>query len=754
MKVSPIQNSFNAGEFTPLLMGRTDFDAYKNALKTCLNHIPYVQGGITRRPATYFCDETKDSSKTSHLIPFKFSTTQAYIIELGDLYARFKRNNAPVTETALVITGITAANPGVLTYTGTDPSNGDHIDLAAIVGMTELNGRRVTVANVNAGANTFELSGINTTAYAAYVSGGTASKVYTLTTPYAEANVSSVVFTQSADVMYLTHPSYAPRKLSRTGHTSWTLTAITFLDGPYLPINSGATTITPSATTGIGITLTASAAVFTLVTDVGRLVRIKHGSTWGYATITAVASTTSATATVVNAFGATTASVSWRLGKYSDTTGYPTCVTFFEDRLCFGGATATPQGVDGSKTGDYENFAPTDTAGVVAADHAVSVTLNSEDVQAIRWLKGEERGLLAGTYEGEWVVTASTQGGALSPTNISAKQATSHGSKSAHQPVRAGKAVLFVQRSGRKLREMAYLYEVDGFRSPDLTILSEHITRGGITDIAFQQDPQPIVWGARADGTLLGLTYERDQKVTGWHRHELGGYSNAGHTAIPVVESISVIPSADGTRDELWMIVKRYINGGTKRYCEYLTKLWEQDDVQADASYVDCGMTYSGASTLTGTGAHHLAGETVSVLVDGATHPDITITATGGWTITRAATKVQLGYSYNSDGQMLRPDAGAADGTSQGKTQRINRVTFRLLDSLGIQVGPDFTNLTRPTTRTSSDPAGSVAPLFTGDLGVTWEGDYSSSNYICWRWDQPLPGTILAVMPQLQTQDR
>jgi hypothetical protein len=769
-KVSPLQSNFNAGEFSPLLYGRVDFDAYKNALAIALNSIPLVQGGITRRPGTYFAAEVKDSTRATRTVRFEFSTTQAYIIEFGNLYVRFYRNSGPVTEIALVITGITQANPAVLTYTGSDPANGDDFDLAAIVGMTELNGRRVRVANVNAGANTFELTdmagvNINSTAFTAYTSGGTASRVYTITTPYVEANLFQLKFTQSADVLYITHPSYAPRKLTRTAHTSWTLTVITFLDGPYLPTNSTLTTLTPSATGGNGITITASAAVFTLVTDVGRMVRIKHSSTWGYARITAVASTTSVTADVWSSFGATTASVSWRLGSWSDTTGYPSCSTFFDDRLVFGGATATPQRLDLSKTADYENFAPTATDSTVAADNAISITLNSTDVQVIRWMTDDEKGLMVGTTSAEWIVRPSTQVEALSPTNVSAKSSVYHGSANV-APVKAGKATLYVQRAGRKLRELAYVYEVDGFRSPDMTVLAEHITKGatpalsGIKELAYQQEPQSIVWAVRNDGVLLGFTYERDQKVLGWHRHTLGGYSNAGHTVGALVESAAVIPAADGSRDEVWMVVKRYINGRTVRYVEYMKKIWERNDAQEDGFFVDNGITYDGVAAASVTGAHHLAGETVQVLADGATHVDVVVSANGVVALTRSAAVVQIGYGYNSDGQMLRVNAGAADGTAQGKTQRSHRVVFRLHDSLGLKVGANFNSsgpgaLTRLPFRQSSDLTATMVPLFSGDKDdFTWEGDYSTENYVCWRWDQPLPGTILAVMPQMHTQDR
>lgn len=762
-KVSPIQNNFNSGEFSPLMAGRTDFDGYRSALKVCKNHIPLVQGGVTRRPGTYFCDEVKDSTRATRLVAFEFSTTQAYIIEFGHGYIRFKRNNGPVRETAQNITGITRANPGVLTYTGSDPANGDDFDVAGILGMTELNGRRVKVANVNAGANTFELhdlagNNINTSSFTAYSSAGTIERVYTLAAPYTESDLFQLKFTQSADVLYIVHPSYVPRKLTRTAHTAWTLTTLNGLDGPYLNTNSTSTTLTPAATTGLGVALTASANVFA-ATDVGRVIRIKHASTWGYGYVASYISPTSVTIDIFSGFGATTATAFWRLGVWSDTTGYPAAVTFFEDRLFFGGVPGSPQRIDGSCTGDYENFAPTATDGVVSNNNAVSATLNSNDVQVIRWMTDDEKGLFVGTTRAEWIVRAATTGEALSPTNISAKPSTKHGSANV-AGLRAGKATLYVQRAGRKLRELAYVYEVDGFRSPDMTVLAEHITKGataatsGIKEITYQQEPQSLVWAARNDGVLLGFTYERDQKVIGWHRHVLGGYSDAGHTAAPLVESVASIPAADAVRDEVWMIVKRYINGRTVRYVEYMTKIWEDGDAQEYGVYGDCALTYDGAATMAFGGCQHLAGETVGVLADGATHPDVTVSATGTITLSRSASVVQVGYPYNSDGQMLRIEAGAADGTAQGKTQRTHRAAFRLLDSLGLQVGADFDSLERISFRTSGDTTGEAVPLFTGDKATSWEGDYTTQNEACWRWDQLLPGTILAIMPQLHTQDR
>lgn len=767
-KASAIQANFNSGEFSPLLYGRVDFDAYKNALAMCLNQIPLVQGGLARRPGTYFAAEVKDSTKSTRAVRFEFSTTQAYIIEFGDLYMRFYRNNGPVLETAVNITAATAANPVVITAAGHGFSVDNDVEIASVGGMVQLNGRRFRVAATT--ANTFALKDLGGTdvdgsAFTAYTAGGTASRVYTLVTTYAAADLFQLKFTQSADVLYVAHPSYAQRKITRTAHTSWSINAISFLDGPYLIANSTATTFTCAATSGASVNVTASAVAGIngdtgfQTTDVGRPVRIKVSATnWGWGAIVARTSTTQIAVTFTAAVGGTSATTNWRLGVWSDTTGYPGAVAFKEDRLTWGGSTGSPQRIDFSKTGDYENMAPSALDGAIADDNAISVTLNSNDVQFIRWMIDDEKGLLVGTVRGEWVVRPSNQNEALSPTNVKASLSTTHGSKNI-QCVRAGKAVLYVQRAGRKVRELAYVYDVDGYRSPDMTVLAQHITRGGIVEISYQQEPQSLVWAVRADGTLLGFTYEREQKVLGWHRHVLGGFSDSGHTADPMVESVACIPSADGTRDELWVIVKRYVNGRAVRYVEYLTQMWERDVVeQEDAFFADCGLTYDGTPVTTIRGLYHLAGETVQVLADGAAHVNCTVSSTGSITLARSSSVVQVGYAYNSDGQALRPEAGAADGTAQGKSQRSHRVVFRLHDTLGLQIGSNFNSsgtgkLTELTFRKSSDDTSTAVPLFSGDKGETWEGDYTSENYVCWRNSSLFPQTILAIMPQLHTQD-
>jgi len=848
---APLQNNFNSVEFSPLMEGRVDFERYRTALRVCKNSIPLLQGPVTRRPGTYSCDEVKDSTKATRLVRFKFSTISAFAIEFGNLYVRFKKNRAPVYDLTLTITGISQANPGVVTYTGTDPASGDHVDISGVSGMTEVNARRFLVANVDTGANTFELTtvtGVNvdTTTFTAYTIGGSAKRVYTLTTTYLEQDLFQLKFAQSADVLWIWHPDYPERQLSRISDSNWMIQDTVFLDGPYETENTTTTTLTPGAATGTGVSLTAGplgaitgaannglnqiritdaahgysdgiylhisgvtgtteangdwfihkidANTYDLIgsdflnayiaggatrpalfvsTDVGRLIRLKQGAVWGYVQVTAFVDVTQVTVDIINTLTSTAAKTAWRLGVFGETNGYPAVGTFYGDRLYRGGVPAKPERIDGSKIGDYNNMAPSDIDGTVTDASAVSFNLNSNDVQTIRWMLGTANGIAVGTAEGEWLVTPSTLNEAITPTNINAKQSTSWGSADV-QPVQAGSALLFLEQGARRLREMNYLYYENVLQSTDATVLAEHITKGGydpaeplagastvaasgLVELAYQRKTQPIIWAPRNDGVLVAMLYSKDDKVLGWHRHPLGGWSDALHATPAKVESCCVIPASDGSYDELWVVVQRYINGRTVRMTEFLTDIWQQGNPQADAYYVDGGLTYRGAATATITGLFHLAGETVQLCVDGATHPDVVVSATGTITLNAAASVVHVGYTYHSDGACLRFDVGSATGTAQGKVQRMHAVGFRLYDTLGLQVGPAFDVLTEIPFRTAADAMDTAVPLFTGDKGdadFSWPGDYERGALVCWRFASPLPGTIVAVMPQLVTQDR
>lgn len=852
-KASPIQGNFGGGEMSPLTFGRVDLDRYKDGLEVCQNMIPTIQGGAVRRSGTYYVAATKTAAKEARIVRFEYGVTQAYILEFGDLYVRFYKDNGRIETT-----------PGV---------------------------------------------------------------AYEVVSVYPEAELFNLKFNQSADVLYITHPSYAPRKLYRNADADWTFEVIDFLDGPYLntrdfglrPIvgtgirtafkdGTAAAQLTPGATTGSttltigsagnvtgavnngsglirittstssifgtgarvyvsGVTGTTEANGTWTVTrisatqydlqgsafvnafvgagtikaglfeadDVGRKIRVRHAGNWGWADVTALNNSSQVQINIRSDFTASTATSLWKLGTwYID--NYPSSSTFHEDRLCFAGAPDSPQRLDASASQDYENFLPTNLDNTTSNSNGFAFGLNSNDVNVIRSLTSDEKGLIALTVGGEWVIRPSNYGEALTPANVSAKRTSSYGCANI-QPIQVGRSTLFIQRSGKKLREYAYFYDVDGFRATDLTVLSEHITGDGITSMAFQREPQSIAWMVRSDGALVGSTYERDldNVKVGWHRQVLGGVSDTAGTAA-IVESAASIPSVDGTSEELWLVVKRYINGAVVRQIEYMKRMFDESMEQYEGYFVDCGLTYdvpktissvsTGATTtltvtshgfsnsdyvlirgangleytdddgettgvnektyqisgvtantfvltgidstdysayvsggtvrkkvLTVSGLSHLEGETVSVCVDGAAHPDVTVSG-GIVTLQDYAATVHVGLKYQSDIKLLRIEAGAADGTALGKTRRINRLGLMLHRTLGLKIGTNFDSMDAIIFRSTSDQMGAAPPLFSGIKSEQIDADYDFENNVCLRQEQPLPFTLLAVMPQLHTQDR
>jgi len=761
------QTNFNGGEWSPLAHGRVDIAKYKNGLAQSLNYIPMMQGGLTRRPGFRYVAEVKDSTQPVRLVRFEFSITQAYILEFGPNYIRFYTNDGQL---------------------------------------------------LNGGAP------------------------YEVATTYAANELFDLAFAQSADTLYIAHPNHPPAKLQRAGATNWTLTTISFLDGPYLPINVASTTLTPSGTTGT-VTVTASGTaginngVGFQASDIGRALRIKCSAVWLWGTIASVVSTTQITWTIYQAqnprtailqpnvsggsifsvtivdggygYGASPPSITfsagtqqavasagvtngvvssvtmsstgtgyapgatatasapatigsaattfWRIGVWGSANGYPRAVVFNQDRLLWAGCPQYPNRIDGSTVSDYENLAPTNIDGTVVDSNAVSFSLNSNTVSAIRWMVSDEWGLLIGTAGGEWVAVGG--GGAsynspITPTSIIAKQTTSYGVTGV-PPVRVGKSTLFVQRTGRKLREMTYQFVVNTFQAPDISLVSEHLTKSGLKQMGLAAAPQQIVWMCTNAGALVGMVYDKDQDLIGWFPCQVGGFSDPAQTLPPLVESVACIPSPDVTRDELWVLVNRSINGTTRRFVEVMTKMWEDGDTLANAVFADSSATYSGVATTTVSGLTWLVGQTVGVLADGATHPDCVVDATGKITLSRSASIVQVGLKYTSAGKTLRIEAGGGDGPAQGKLKRVHRAIFRFFQSLGFIAAPAVNGLPaypeafRDSSMAMDQPVG----LFTGDKRWAWEGTYELEGQIAWQQTDPLPQTILLIAAQLETQD-
>jgi len=751
-KITAAKQNFTSGEITPRLSGRTDLGRYDNAAQLIENFLVQPHGGLGRRPGTKFVREVKTSSAQTRLIPFQFNVEQAYILEFGNQYFRVYKDGGIVV------------------------SGGSPVEFA---------------------------------------------------TPYTTAQLDQIKFAQTADVMYIAHPSHAPRKITRTSHTAWTVTEVDLQRGAMLDQNLTTTTLTANGRTG-SVTITASANTF-VSTDVGRLVKLHKG----FAKITAFSSATSVTATVqeledgraelMPSYAATLsfhegdpsstglehndriedsagnfitqgfengmkitisgtssnngsgrlivdvtdtvitlapgidlanegansctirgdliADSNFSLGAFSETTGFPAAVAFYEQRLVFAGTANQPQTIFFSQSGDFENFerGTNDDDGLV-------YTIGSNEVNVIRYL-ASGRQLIVGTSGGEFIVRASGFDEPLKPNNTQIKQQTTYGSADI-QPMQVGNATLFLQRAKRKLRELIFSNESDSYVAPDMTILAEHITEGGITAFAYQQEPDSVAWTVRSDGVLSCMTYRREEQVVAWHRHIIGGAFGSGNA---VVESVAVIPG-DLDEDEVYLIVKRTIDGATKRYVERMSGFDFGSDV-TDAYFVDSGLTYSGSAATTISGLDHLEGQTVSVLADGSVHPNVTVSS-GAVTLQRSVTKAHIGLPFTSKVETLRVDGGSALGSSQGKVKRISEVTVRLFRSVGLKVGTSTSQLDVVPFRDSGDAMDTATPLFTGDKTVEFRGGYDDDATIVIQQDQPLPMTILAIFPTVSVFDK
>lgn len=778
---NPYQENFNGGELSSTVAGRTGINKYTNGCYRLRGFIPLVQGPARRRSGTRYVAGTKSASQRSWLAPFTFSDDAAFVLEFGDRCIRFFANHG-----RLVVSGV-AAYSGVTAYVVGDLVSNAGINYYCIL---------ATTGNAPPNATYW------------YALTGT---TYEIPTPYLVADLTKADGTfrlwmeQSGDVIYITHPGYQTRKLTRVGNTNWQLVAIEFAGGPFIGVDPDETrTVYSSAETGV-VTLTASAAIFTSdhigtlflmesrKTDavkqweVGKAVgasveRRSDGnvylslnaattgsvkpthtegakfdgdtgvqwdylhSGYGWARITAIGGGgTTATATVVKripsqAVGVGFPTTRWSFSEFSPLRGWPSHVTFFKERLALLRETQFWCSV----SADFDNFSTRDGAEVTLA-MSVSGNVAAEQINDVAWVSAGNK-LLVGTVGNEFAIGELSSSDPFGPGNADAKRQTGHGSRQV-RPVQVNDSTLFIQKAGRKLREIRFTFESDGYATTDLTVLADHITKGQVVQMAYQQEPHSIVWSCCDDGSLIGFTFNREQDVLGWHNHPLGGSG--------IVESIAAIPSPDGGRDELWAIVRRTINGATARFVEYIEGDWIADEgmLIADAFFVDAGLTYSGAPATVISGLGHLEGQVVQVLVDGATHPDRTVTA-GSITLQVAGSKVHVGLAHRSVLATMRIESGGNAGTSQGKVKRVQAVVFRVLDTLGGRAGPedDETLLDYIMYRDTGVPMGSGPPPYTGDTErLDWPGDYETDARIWIVQDQPLPMTVVAIMPEMVT---
>lgn len=717
-KFTYAHNNFTAGQLSQRLQGRIDLKEYVNGCEELENGIPFKQGGVIRRPGTGLfkhplADATADFDNANMLlIPFVYSKTVSYIF---------------------------------------------------VVDVENSKVRAYTTAGVDV-----TLSGVVT---------GTWSFTATLD-PY------GFDWVQTGYYLILTHNSgtMAPKLISPTFGATGALTNLTlglFNDGyahkiPYLEVNTSLITLQNASTSAGADTLTASASFFNS-SHVGSYFMLKHGNQWGITYVSSITSATIAVTVNVITFGATTATDTWRESAWSPRQGYPKCVTMYEGRAVFGGTLRKPDTIWFSMTNNinfmlnqrlgvspgagYPPYIKTYIGDTVATD-PFDLTIAGDQANVIAWLI-PGRSLHAGTIGEEYII--SFNGNAVSadfandgiPT---VRPITAYGSAPI-KPVKLSDMSVFITRDGKNLRSLIYLEENGSFVSNDLNVLSDDIiyhnavATASYMQIQFKQiafhSSRNIVWAITSTNELVGLTLSDDGKVFAWHKHTIGGKSTASVTHAKVI-SIAVAPNSNGAWDDLYLLVKRYINSATVYYLERLRVDFLGDETNSSIEYpvhLDCSLGQPVPADTTLPNLTKYIGESVSVVMDGEYEGEFTVNGSGEITLPSIPVNhVYVGYKYTTTIKTMDLEAGGDFGVSMGLVKRIDRAFIKFHKTREAKIGTSSTN-SLPVNFTST------TVLFTGDKKLVINNSPGEPGNIIITQDQPYPMTVLAVAIRGVTYD-
>ena len=789
-KAHAMYSSFTTGEISERLEGRVDLAKYKDSCKTLENGIVMPHGGVKRRGGLHYIADVKPVVTGSELV-----TNGTFTSDIASWTDKKVGSGSSIAHSTnlMNIVSVDTSNYGwaeqsitvvkgqryILTFTfGTGA-------ISVQVG-TGTGGEQIyTSTSMAAGTHTIEFTAITTAAFIGFkhFTGAT----HTLDTVTCKAG------TQNAKVRLIPFEfSVTQPYILEFGN----LYIRVYKDNGQI-LNAGkAVEITTTYTTADLIDIQYAQSADTLyLAHKGRSPR-KLTRT----------SDTAWTLTNISFTGSTFPSTFCAGSAGTGTDGNnknPGAVTFYNQRLYWGGSNTDPQKIWGSTVAEFENM----HQGSATATDSVEFTLVANEVNAIQWL-AESTDMLCGTLGGEFTISGGIDDN-ITATNIKAVRQASFGSNKV-TPLNVGNLLLFNQRAGRKVRELVFNFDVDGYLAPDITLLANHVSESGITDMAYQQEEDALVWAVTADGVLIACTYLRDQNVVAWHRHPVGG-------ELTIVESVAVIPSADTLSDELWVTVKRRINGITKRFVEYLNP----------AIYVDSGLVLNSPITITGataanpvvitaashgfsngdlvdikgvvgmteingnyykvadqttntfeltnqttgvdvngsaytaydsggevrkgvttiTGLSHLEGVTVQIVGNGAVFPDATVTS-GEVTVSSEVSEAYVGLAYTTTIKPSRPEFGAPQGITQGKPKRWNHIFVRFLNTLGAKINGD-----QMPFRTSADAMGSAPALFSGDKKVMNLG-YDKDGFIEIKQEQALGMHVIAIGGDINTGEQ
>ena len=581
---------------------------------------------------------------------------------------------------------------------------------------------------------------------------------YTAAELFDDDGLPRLQFSQSNDFIFLAHPDHPPMQLTRTGHADWQLSAFPNEEGPFLDENITDTLVyigsgdspaqnsivnlyssTPIFedghtgslfmlrlpdtegftpwTTGEAYALNdevISNDVFYRCVDAGtsgtEVPSHDIGTAWdgpdestnckwqyihngrGIVLITSIVTSQHAIGTVISEVPASLVGIDgatyrWNEAAWSEKQGYPRSVELHEGRLCWGGTTEEPLEMDFSSAVNLFNYNPVEPNGVVTRATAFRRVIDSGN--PIRWMKTTEKGLVVGTLGANWIVATEGVTQSFGPDTAVARQFASNGCAPI-PAVRAGDSIVAVDRARRNLRDIQFTIERQSFINTGRNLKANHILLQGAKQLAYTDEPFKVVWCLLGDGTLAGLTFnnEADARIFAWHRHGLAG------TGVEI-ESIAVIPSQNADVDDLWMCVKRTIDGNTVRYIEYLKRPADIGDDFVDGMYLDCGLTYDGSPATSFSGLLHLAGETIDVLADGILIEDKTVSATGTLTLATAASVVHFGFYTNRVLETINLEVVSDRINTKMRKKRISLAQLDMVESYGAYVGTNSDDMDR-----------------------------------------------------------
>lgn len=770
MTQTPLQNSFVAGEVSEHLYQRFDVDKQGRAAAELTNMLVRSQGGATFRPGTKHIDVTKGQAKPVRLIPFQRSASDTLCLEFGDLYVRFLSNGGYVLEASQAITAIDPTDP-MRVHTADGYNVGDWIYIVGVEGMTEVNGRLFEITATGTGYVDVD---DDATGYGTYTSGGTAARVYEVSTPYFGEDLAGLRYAQSNDVLTLTHQDYKPRELVRNDTTDWTMSVVDFSITTAAPTNVTVVPLkldddTNPAQTGVEVVYSVTA----VDEDTGQeglagetsptnlpidwtadlVMDINWDAVAGASYYRIYRRTNGVDGLIGEAVGTNFQDQNYTADNSDapptgenpfDVAGkYPRTCTFFQQRRGFASTADVPNGYFFTPTGQYNSFAKSRP---LKPDDAIELKLEAQSRNEIMHTVAAEA-LMMFTTAGEWRLDLGEEG-LTTTTAANFKRMSGHGAADV-TPIVAPDGVLFVQAGGQTVRHIEYELARDGYVARDITILAEHLFEGRqIVDMTFQSRPHPLAFVVLDNGEMRALTFNPEHQVTAWARFEIDG----------TVESVAAV--REGAYSRVYAAIKRTIGATTRRAIERLTIL---DEANWKAScHLDAAVTQVDTTAgITGLnldqvveadgpftevlGLWHLEGETVSALADGYHYRGLVV-ADGKVTLPVAASVATVGLPYTGRITTL-PFSGLIAGRyGQGHRRKaVTAATVSFIKGRELRIGRDGDLddrhlIYQPTGATPIEPERGME---TFTLATGWQVGES----ITVEFFDPIPTTITSIAP-------